>query len=102
MGIDLLDIFFRIEKEFCIKVDRENFFQMVKSKFGHLTPPENARADLRVRDLVEWVSQEVEKQNEIEATNVDHRVRKIVAFALGLYESEVTFDAWMVRDLGME
>ncbi len=101
MGIDLLDIFFRIEKEFSVKLDRDSFFQMVKAKFGDLPPPDNAWADLQVRDFVDWTLQEVTRQNPNKATNVFHRVKKILSLCLGCSEAEVTPDAWLVRDLGM-
>ena len=102
MGIDLLDIFCRIENEFSIRLDRKLFFQFVTTRIIGLQPPKSAWANLRVQDLAEWVSQEVAWQNPKESTNVDDRVKKIVAFPLMLDKSEVTSDAWLITDLGME
>ena len=49
MGIDFVDIIFRCERVFKIKLDRQAFEQnLIDWNMAH---PERLRADLQVRDL---------------------------------------------------
>jgi hypothetical protein len=107
MGIDFLDIQFRTEKEFRIKLSREAFFRhyvVVDHQKGTRTKWDEASKqfpDIQVSDFVECVTQVIRDQNPGQEIDVFTRTRKQIAFALDVDESSVTPDAWLVHDLGM-
>lgn len=97
MGIDLLDLFFRIERVFKIKIDRTEIDNLMASAASN-----GAKRDIRVRDLVTWIESQVRAKHPEYDGDVFEQTRPEIASCLYVNESEVTPDAWMVKDLGME
>lgn len=97
MGIDLLDVFFRIERVFQIKVDRTKFFT-------ECATVETGRRgkDIRFADFVTWVESQIKDQNPLYDGNVFEAMRREISVCLSVDESKVTAEALLVRDLGME
>ena len=101
MGIDLLDLTFRVEKEFGIKLERDGLLEFLHA--GNTDePPTGAWTDIRVRDFLEYVRENLERQKVESTTEIYERVCDIIAETLGVDDSEITLDAWLVKDLGME
>ncbi len=97
MGIDILDLTFRLEREFSVKLDRaplmNHFYQ------------DDGRWDIQVRDFIGWVRWNIENQTpgfDDDDAEVYQRVQQQIIECLVLDEAEVTPDAWLVRDLGLE
>jgi hypothetical protein len=105
MGIDFLDLTFRVEKEFGVRLCPESMtFFCVTRYFDAVTRtfPEGFRAgDCRVRDFVDRVTHAINEQNPRENVDVMIRVRKHIVDCLACDEWMVTPDAWMVGELGM-
>jgi acyl carrier protein len=101
MGLDLLDLTFRVEKEFRIKLSKERVLSLAKdsSAPGTLEQPQ---MDIQVDDFVSLVQATIEEQRVGPGSNVYNRVKKHVAQCLDVEESEISPESWFVRDLGME
>ena len=101
MGTDAIDITFRCEREFGIKLSREDLVGLLGS--GNTSnPPEGAWTDLQVRDVVEWVQSSLNDQNVQYERDIFLGVQEILVQCLCVDDDEVTLDAWIVRDLGAE
>lgn len=101
MGIGALDMKLRCEKEFNIKLTSNDLSDLLMS--GKLDdPPEGAWTDLQVQDIVRWVENALEDQEVCYEGVVFCGVQRVLMEASGAEKSEVTLDAWLVRDLGME
>jgi hypothetical protein len=93
MGLDFLDLIYRLERVFEIRIHRE----IMEDR---LNLSANAR-DIRVRDLTSYIEFEVQRQNPEFNQPVFPLVKQHIAECLDVPESEVIADAWMIRDLGM-
>lgn len=99
MGIDFMDIVFRCERVFQIKLDRQAFPQnLIDWNTNH---PERLQNDLQVRDLVVWIESTLEIQNPEFDGDVFEEVKSQIVESLQVERSEVTLDAWMCKDLTM-
>lgn len=98
MGIDHLDLCFRIERVFKIK------FVPVQSYFGRAFSfsLKYQRVDLQVCDLVIAVETALKDQSVACERDVFELLRTEIARCLVVDESEVTLQTWMRQDLGME
>lgn len=97
MGIDLLDLVFRIERQFNIKVHRDEL-----AKLFLAADPQGNRRDLRVRDLHVWVEEQTRRQNPEYQGHLESELNLVISQCLYVKLASVTPDAWMVRDLGMD
>ncbi|MBA4031741.1 MAG: hypothetical protein C0478_12750 [Planctomyces sp.] len=101
MGIDLLDLMFRVEREFGITLQRADLMQLLKD--GNTTdPPAGTWSDIRVADFVSFVEAAISDQQAAPAPDVYNRIKKHIVECLGVEPLDVTPNAWLVRDLGME
>ena len=101
MGIDFLDLIFRLELEFDIQLKPDELWTMVKA--GRAA--ENATRlpdDLRISDVVSWVESTVNAQNPAQNFNLFPRVRKQIVVCLHVNAARVTPHASLIHDLGME
>lgn len=98
MGIELLDLTFRIEKEFKIKIDRDDLMNLLQHG-NRTSPPSNAWTDIQVADFLRLVEYTIMRQHVTPEPNVFQRVRKHIAETMDVEESEVTQSSWLARDL---
>jgi acyl carrier protein len=97
MGIDYLDLTFRIEKEFGVKVALDDLKQFLDARYH----PE-ILSDFEVKDLVDFVTDLLEQQKPAENVDVFIRTKKQIVECLGCDEWTVTPNAKLIKDLGME
>ena len=97
MGIDLLDLAFRVERVFKIKLDAVTYIERAKS-----FSLKHKRIDIQVCDFVRIVESAIKDQNSTFEGDLFELLRPHIAECLCRQESEVTADAWMIHDLGME
>ncbi|MCH9656597.1 MAG: hypothetical protein K0U86_09990 [Planctomycetes bacterium] len=101
MGIDFIDLVFRVEKRFEIKIARDKALELFEN--GNTSdPPANAWTDIRVSDFVALIETLVSEQNPESDLDIFDGVKQDIMECLGANECEVTPEAWLVRDLGME
>lgn len=99
LGIDFLDITFRIEREFGVKLTHAGHQKLWRADLAaHMSS--NEVKDFRVADLVRAIEDQFAENNV--PTDVLPRVQRIVSECLACPLSEVVPEAWLVRDLGME
>ena len=96
MGIDALDIVFRLEKSFGIKVPRGRLFWTDEQRRRGEDPP----GDVSVGEIHERLSGLMREQNLPVPGDSWERVRDCVAGALGVRPEEVRREHRIVRDLG--
>lgn len=101
MGIDFLDLRFRVEREFKIKID-QNDVQVLLDNGNATEPPKGKWADIQVRDFVSLIKKQVEVQNPTFEGDVFETVKPLIAECLAIEESEIFLESWFRRDLGME
>ncbi|WP_417379128.1 hypothetical protein [Gimesia sp.] len=101
MGIDLLDLVFRVEKRFEIKIPRDEVHRLLHEG-NTADPPDNLWTDIRVGDFIALIETLVAEQNPEAAVDIFAGVRLDIMDCLQVEEQEVTLDAWLGRDLGME
>ncbi len=101
MGIDALDMTFRCEREFGIKLTRADLESLL-SNGNTSNPPEGAWTDVQVREVVEWVQSSLDEQGVHYEQDVFLGVQEVLVQCLGVDDDEITLDAWLVRDLGAE
>ena len=106
MGIDYLDIMFRLEKEFHIEIDRVKFYEYLVDRYTdeslHQAIEKYPVRDFRVQDLVDFVTRIVLERNPTENERVFSRVTRCIADALFCDEREIGWESWFAKDLGME
>ncbi len=97
MGIDLLDVTFRIEHRFGIKLSRDQLRKMVMRN----DPP-----DIKVGDLFELVRSEAPRIGvmdlELDADAFWPILQRLISDALGVDLEDVTKDKGLVHDLGAQ
>ena len=101
MGIDLLDLQFRVEREFNIQISSEVITQFLESGNTE-NPPEGAWTDTRVSDFVLLVKATIKEQHGEIKVDIFERVQFHIAACMNIPVESMTPNAWMVRDLGME
>lgn len=107
MGLDLLDIVFRLERSFGIKIPRGDFDKLLS--------PEEPR-DIRIGDLFNYVHRRVRSADvsdrdlydrDLDDLEPDRDVlwslfQEAISDALGIEPEEVAEDRGLFRDLGAE
>ncbi|HSI33891.1 MAG: hypothetical protein ACAI43_14930 [Phycisphaerae bacterium] len=96
MGIDFLDIVFRLEKEFSIKLPRAALFWTDAEMRLRRRERPPLTAGLLHRQLVEFLSR---NRLDVPADSWE-RVRKCLSAALGVKEDEIRPDSRLIEDLG--
>ncbi len=96
MGIDLLDIRFRLEKRFNIALIREQFDVDLWELAHRRQPP-----DFTAGEIYELLLQELKRQNRDVPENSWWLFCFCVSEALGLDAREIQPDSLMEADLGM-
>jgi hypothetical protein len=95
MGIDLLDLAFRLERRFGVKVTRE---QMTKLAMQNEPP------DITVGDLFELIRDQIPQSGvldlEIDAELLWPLFQQQICDALGVNLEDVTKDKGLIHDLG--
>lgn len=99
MGVDFLDITWRLEKEFEVKLSQSKLIEILETRRN--ANPESFVDDVRVCEFVLWVERAVRLQNPTANRDVFERIKKHLIATLCVDEDEVTPDAWLDRDLGM-
>ena len=91
MGLDILDLVFRLERTFGIKIRREDFDQMCGT-------------DVRVGELFEFVRSKAVLGGvldaELDAETLWFLFQRAVSDSMGVEPGEVTKDRWLIRELG--
>lgn len=93
MGLDFLDLIYRLEQIFEIRIHRE-----VMQDWLNLSANS---CDIRVRDLAACIEFEIQRQNPDFNQPVIPLVKQSITECLSVPESDVVGDAWLIRDLGM-
>ena len=95
MGIDLLDVAFRIERRFRVKIGREQLTKLVMRN----DPP-----DIRVGDLFDLIRSEIPHVGildlELDADDLWPMFQREISGALGIDADEIKKDKGLVHDLG--
>jgi hypothetical protein len=95
MGIDLLDLAFRLERQFGVKVSRDQFLTLAMRN----DPP-----DIKVGDLFDFLRDEVPRFGvldlQLDADILWPVYQRAISDALGVDLEEVTKDKGFVHDLG--
>ena len=96
MGLELLDLIFRLERRLGIKLCRDKIFVA--------TPKKRDPPDLTIGELFGLVLNQANDAGaldlELDAEGFWPTFRRDVADALGIDEDEVTKDKFLIRDLG--
>lgn len=98
MGIDHLDLCFRIERVFKIKFGPRQPYLLRAFSFSL----KHKRIDMQVCDLVSAVETAMKDQCVICEGDVFEMLRPEISRGLGVSESEITPETWMRQELGME
>lgn len=99
MGLDFLDLNFRVEKRFGIRIPREKAAELLKN--GNTSdPPPDCWTDIRVSDFVALIESLVAEQNPECKLEIFAGVKQDISECGGVDESEVTPEAWLYRDIG--
>ena len=97
MGIDLLDIVFRLERRFGVKLSRDRLLKMVMTN----DPP-----DIRVGDLFDIIRDEVPRSGlldlELDADALWPTFQREISNGLGVEIEAVTKDKGLIHELGAE
>lgn len=96
MGVDLLDIVFRLERTFLIRIRRDEIFQLIEG-----TQP----ADIRVGRLYDYVHAKAVHagvfDEDLDADVIWAMFRRALSDSLGVEPDEVCKDKWVIHDLDM-
>jgi hypothetical protein len=95
MGIDLLDVAFRLERRFGVKISRDQLFKMIMRN----EPP-----DLIVGDLFDFIRAEIPQCGvvdlELDADAVWPMFQREISNGLGVEVEAVTKEKGLIHDLG--
>lgn len=100
MGIDFLDLQFRIEREFKIRFPRDEMPELLRLAVTGSRTGELPR-DFTVAHFVALVDHLVALQRPEQRHDILERLRPLIVSCLYVEESEVVPDALLIRDLGM-
>ena len=101
MGIGILELQFRAEKEFGIQFSREARASLLESGNTE-NPPEGAWTDIRVSDFVRLIENTIRDQHGEIDVDVFGPVQRHLADWLDIPCDMIKPESWLVRDLGME
>ena len=97
MGLDLLDVAFRLERQFGVKVSPDQYSKMAMR---------NEPQDIRVGDLFDFIRGEVPCVGvldlELDADALWPMFQREISDALDVELDEVTKDKGLIHDLGAE
>lgn len=97
MGIDLLVVAFRLERQFGVKVSPDQYSKMAMRN----DPP-----DIRVEDLFDFIRGDAPRMGvldlELDADALWPMFQREISDALGVDLEEVTKDKGLIHDLGAE
>jgi hypothetical protein len=95
MGIDMLDVAFRLERRFRVKISRDQLAKLVMRN----EPP-----DIRVGDLFDFIRSEIPRVGvldfELDADVLWPMFQREISDGLGVSADEVTKDKGLIHDLG--
>jgi hypothetical protein len=97
MGIDLLDVAFRLERRFGVKITRDQLSKMVMRN----DPP-----DIIVGDLLDFIRRDIPQFGvldlDLDADAIWPILQREISDALGVDIETVTKDKGLIHDLGAE
>lgn len=96
MGIDILDIRFRLEKRFDVALIRQQFDTDLSELWYSHQPP-----DITAGEMYELVLQELKRQNREVPAESWELFCSCVSESLGLAVHEIQREEWMGAELGM-
>lgn len=99
MGVDFLDLIHRVDRELGIQLDWSETGRIIERRV--VPEGDHPIHDIQVGEFVSWVAAMVARQNPAFQRDVFEVVRTQIVECLQVEESEVTLEAWLVRDLGM-
>jgi hypothetical protein len=95
MGVDILDLTFRLERRFGIKIRRDDLVKLIEKN----EPP-----DVTVGQLFDFVRSRADRvallDDEMDADLIWLMFQREVSDALGVEPGEVLKGSWIIRDLG--
>lgn len=97
MGIDLLDISFRVKDELGVTLNLAEFFDDGAGPFWQRTPP-----DVTPRELYAFVVSKASQQSVVLPANAEDVFLDIIASVLWLKRRDFCTDDLLMRDLGLE
>ncbi len=113
MGVDILDIVYRLEKKFSIRIDRDNIVdqeewkRVVRSKQKTQKELHDEFVDrFTVKFLCDLVEQKIREKNEgiddlpYGRAEIEHFVAEALIEALAVKPEEIKPDARIIKDLG--
>jgi len=100
MGMDLLDLVFRLEREFDVELSHDSFAVLVRNAVKATQPGE--AIDIEVVDIMVWVADRLHAEGKPVPPDLFPRIRVHICDVLGVGEDQVTKRARLVADLGME
>jgi len=92
MGIDALDIVFRIEKRYNVKVDMQDWVELA----NHRTP-----GDLTAGELHFLIGASLQESNQPVPRSLWNGLRVILAQSLAVSPQKIKPESWLIKDLGM-
>jgi hypothetical protein len=113
MGIELLDIMFRLEKSFGTKIPRGRVFESPPTptfgfpvkmpnetvKIEHVPAMHNGRRDITAGQIHDRLCELLREQGRPVPFSSWRRVKKVLHDALGVAPSAIKRDSWLVHDL---
>jgi hypothetical protein len=96
MGIDILDLFFRLERTFGVKIGREESLDLLRTS----DPPDVTAGELFafVREKVRSAGTSV-LDDELDSDALWPIFQRALSDSLGVERDEVTKDRWVLREL---
>ena len=91
MGLDLLDLTFRLEKAFQIKLPKGSLIEEVWDR---------DRRDLQAGKIHKQLCKMLEEQGRSVPFSSWHRVKVCIAGAVGVSPLRVKLDSWLIKELG--
>jgi hypothetical protein len=95
VGVDLLDLVFRLERTFCIRIGRDEFLQLIEG---------GKTADIRVGRLFDYVHAKAVHSSvfdeDLDTELIWAMFRRALSDSLGIEAEELTKDKGLIHDLG--
>jgi hypothetical protein len=94
MGVDILDLVFRLERSFHVRISREQFFRMLDTN----EPP-----DIKVGELFDFMCRKASLagiiDDELDAEAAWLIFQQALSDSLGVDSCDVTKDKWLLQEL---